>query len=257
MDERFAQGNSLLHRRDAKVKVIVAVAFISVVAISNSFNVVTVALTMAFVVLLFARLEVRQVGKRLLAANTFTIFLCLTLPLTYGGDEFTRFGPFAISNEGIRLAGLIVLKTNCIVLSLIALLGTTRIASLGHALEGLHLPQRLSFLLLFSYRYIFVIYQEYQKLTRAAAMRCFVPSTNIHTYRTYAYLFGMTLVRSWNRATRVHHAMLLRGFNGRLIPLEQRTVEAGDIFFLIIGLALTAAIAALPWYENLLFLSLP
>lgn len=247
MDERFAMGNSLLHRRDPKVKVIVAAAFITVAAISNSFTVVTLALALAFLLLLIARLEPGQVGKRLLAANTFTFFLWLTLPLTYGGEELTRLGPITLSAEGIRLAILISLKTNCIVLSLITLLGTSRIASLGHALEGLHLSRRLCFLLLFSYRYIFVIHQEYQKLNRAAGMRCFVPATTLHTYRTYGYLFGMTLVRSWNRATRIHQAMLLRGFNGRLIPLEQQAVGRNDIIFLVIGLLITAAIASIPF----------
>ncbi len=245
MDERFARGNSLLHRRDPKVKVIVAAAFITVAAISNSFAVVTLALTLAFLLLIVARLEPLQVGKRLLAANTFTLFLWLTLPLTYGGEELTHLGPLTLSVEGIRLATLISLKTNCIVLGLITLLGTSRIASLGHALEGLHVSRRLCFLLLFSYRYIFVIHQEYQKLTRAAGMRCFVPATTLHTYRTYGYLFGMTLVRSWNRAIRVHQAMLLRGFNGRLIPLEQQAIGRNDIFFLIIGLSITAAIASI------------
>lgn len=248
MDERFAAGTSLLHRRDPKVKVIVAAAFITVAAISNSFAVVTLALALAFMLMLLSLLNLRQVFKRLVAANAFTIFLLLTLPLTYGGEEVVRLGPLTLSYGGIRLAILISLKTNAIVLSLIALLGTSRIASLGHALEGLYFSKRLCFLLLFSYRYIFVIHQEYQKLTRAAGMRCFVPATNIHTYRTFGYLFGMTLVRSWNRATRVHQAMLLRGFNGRLIPLEQQAVNRNDFVFLVVGLIITAAIASVPFY---------
>jgi cobalt/nickel transport system permease protein len=247
MEERFAQGNSLLHRRDPKVKVIVAAFFITVVAISNSFVVVTLALALASALTLLSRFEAVPVLKRLLAANTFTLFLWLTLPFTYGGSNHTELGPLLISGDGIRLAGLITLKTNTVVLALLSLLATSRIAGLGHALEGLHVPKRLCFLLLFSYRYIFVIYQEYRKLVRAAQMRCFVPATNIHTYRTYGYLFGMTLVRSWNRATRVHQAMLLRGFNGRLLPLAQQNIGKNDITFLVTTLLLTAAIAAIPF----------
>jgi cobalt/nickel transport system permease protein len=247
MEERFAQGNSLLHRRDPKVKVIVAAFFITVVAISNSFVVVTLALALASALTLLSRFEAIAVLKRLLAANTFTLFLWLTLPFTYGGNNLTELGPLLISGDGIRLAGLITLKTNTVVLALLSLLATSRIAGLGHALEGLHVPKRLCFLLLFSYRYIFVIYQEYRKLVRAAQMRCFVPATNIHTYRTYGYLFGMTLVRSWNRAIRVHQAMLLRGFNGRLIPLAHQTIGKNDITFLVTTLLLTAAIAAIPF----------
>ena len=247
MEERFAQGNSLLHRRDPKVKIIVAAFFITVVAISNSFVVVTLALSLASALTLLSGFEAVAVLKRLLAANTFTLFLWLTLPFTYGGNNLTELGPLLISGDGIRLAGLITLKTNTVVLALLSLLATSGIAELGHALERLRVPKRLCFLLLFSYRYIFVIYQEYRKLVRAAQMRCFIPGTNIHTYRTYGYLFGMTLVRSWNRAIRVHQAMLLRGFNGRLIPLAQQTIGKNDITFLVATLLLTAAIAAIPF----------
>jgi cobalt/nickel transport system permease protein len=247
MDERFAQGDSLLHRRDPKVKIVVAAFFVSLMAVSSSFGVIFSGLAVAAVLVAGSRLPVGAVSKRLLLANSFTLFLWLTLPLTYGGEELSRLGPLEISSEGTRLAALITLKTNTIVLSLIALLATSRIAALGHALEGLRLPRQLCFLLLFSYRYVFVIYQEYRKLTRAAAMRCFVPTTTIHTYRTYGYIFGMTLVKSWNRAARVHQAMLLRGFDGRLIPLEQQSAGRGDIVFLVLGLLLVTGLAALQW----------
>ncbi len=246
MDEKFASGNSILHRRNPRVKIIVAVTFIIVVAISNNFFTQQLALTLALVLVLVSKLSLGDIGKRLLAANSFTVFLWVTLPLTYGGEVIRIWNYLPISLDGVHLAGLITLKTNTIVLSLITLLGTSRIVNLGHALERLHLPSRLCFLLLFSYRYIFVIYQEYQKLNRAAKMRCFRPSTNLHTYRTYGYLFGMTLVKSYNRATRVHQAMMLRAFDGRLIPLRKDNSSPQDFAFLIILLSLILTLAATP-----------
>jgi cobalt/nickel transport system permease protein len=245
MDETFSQGSSFLHKRDPKVKILAATVFVAVIAISNNFTVILSGLVAAVVLLLLAHLAPMAVLKRLAAVNTFTLFLWLTLPLTYGGHDFVRLGSLQLSSEGLLLASIITLKTNTIVLSLIVLLGTSRIANIGHALEGLHLPHRLCFLLLFSYRYIFVIYQEYQKLNRAAVMRCFIPATTIHTYRTVGYLFGMTLVKSWNRASRIHQAMLLRGFNGQLIPLDQQTIARGDYFFLVISLLFSTALTSL------------
>lgn len=246
MDEKFAKGNSVLHRRNPMVKIIVAVAFVVVVAVSKDFLTEILALVLAIALILVAKLSPSDIGKRLLAANSFTLFLWITLPLTYGGELIKIWGNLPLSLDGIHLAGLITLKTNTIVLSLIALLGTSRIVNLGHALERLHLPSRLCFLLLFSYRYIFVIYQEYLKLHRAAQMRCFRPSTNLHTYRTYGYLFGMTLVKSYNRATRIHQAMLLRAFDGQLIPLYRDNNSYQDLAFLILLLSLTLSLAVSP-----------
>ena len=245
MDERFAQGNSLLHRRDPKAKIIAAVAFVSVAATSNSFIVAFVSLFLGVTLFFLTHLPVRLVLKRMIAINTFTLFLWLTLPLTYGGRELTTMGPLSLSAERLQLAALITLKTNAIILAIIALLGTSRIANIGHALETLHCPKKLCFILLFSYRYVFVIYQEYRRLVRAAQMRCFVPATTIHTYRTFGYLFGMTLVKSWNRATRVHQAMVLRGFNGQLIPLSKDIYTTGDTVFLSTLLTLTTILAML------------
>lgn len=231
LDERFAKGNSPLHGCDPRAKIIAACCYIAVVAVAERIDVTLAALGVSLILLLTARLEPGAVLKRLAAANSFTLFLWLTLPFTYGGPELTRLGPLPVSAGGVHIATLISLKTNVIVMAFLALLSTSPIVSIGHGLAALKVPRRLTFLLLFAYRYVFVIYEEYSKLRRAAMMRSFVPATNIHTYRTYGYLFGMTLVRSWNRSQRVYQAMLLRGFNGVLIPLEQSSLKVGDFLF--------------------------
>ncbi len=239
MDERFAQGGSLLHNRDPKAKIIAATALVIVTATTNSYLVAASALAFGITLVLLTNLPLRLVCKRLLVVNSFTFFLWITLPLTYGGNEYIHIFSIPLSREGIMMAALITLKTNGIVMSTIALLSTSTVAAIGGALERLRLPPHLCFILLFSYRYIFVIYQEYQRLVRAAKMRCFVPSTTIHTYRTFAYIFGMTLVKSWNRSTRIQQAMVLRGFDGRLIPLSQNRYTRTDTLFLLAMLSTT------------------
>lgn len=242
MEEPFAGGNSLLHKRDPKAKVLAAVLFIAIIAVTNSPVVAATGLFVSLCLLAFARLPLVPVGKRLLGANTFTLFLWVTLPLTYGAGEQISLGSLLVSKSGLFMAFLITLKTNAIVLCLIALIGTSQFVDIGHALQRLKVPPRLCFLLLFSYRYIFVIHQEYLKLRRAAQLRCFTPQTSLHTYSTYAYLFGMTLVKSWNRAQRVQQAMVLRGFNGRLIPLKSSTMQKDDVIFLLVLIAISGCL---------------
>ena len=245
MDERFAQGSSLLHNRDPKAKIIAATALVIVTATTNSYLVAASALAFGITLVLLTKLPIRLICKRLLVVNSFTFFLWVTLPLTYGGNEFISISSVSLSLDGIMIAALITLKTNAIVLSTIALLSTSTVAAIGNGLESLRLPPHLCFILLFSYRYIFVIYQEYQRLVRAAKMRCFVPSTTIHTYRTFGYIFGMTLVKSWNRATRIQQAMVLRGFDGHLIPLSQNRYTHTDTLFLSVMLSTTLLLTLL------------
>jgi cobalt/nickel transport system permease protein len=232
MFEQFSQGSSFLHRRDTRVKLISAICLTLVLALCQNYRTALLGLGLGILLVCMARLETRQVFYRLLIVNSFVGFLWITLPLTYPGTTLYFIGPLSFSSEGITLATLITIKTNAIILTLIALLATSTTAELGHSLERLGVPVKLCLLLLFSYRYIFVINQEYQRLARAARLRCFRPGTNLHTYRTFGYLFGMTLVKSCHRADRVRQAMMLRGFQGRFLCLNKSMIARSDLFFL-------------------------
>lgn len=230
--EGFSQGDSLLHRIDTRVKLVGTCALTLVIALCHSLYTGLAGMLVGLILLLLSRLGLGQILGRLLVVNSFIAFLWLTLPLTYPGDP-VKLGPMHLSRQGIELATLITIKANAIILVFITLLATATVAELGHGLERLRLPNKLCLLLLFSYRYIFVISQEYQRLARAARLRCFQPGTNLHTYRTYGHLFGMTLVKSWNRAERVGQAMMLRGFHGRFYSLDARVMSRVDIIFLV------------------------
>lgn len=227
------------------MKLVSAMAITLVIALCQDWRTALTGLVCAIMTAHFAKLEFKAVFLRLLVVNSFTIFLWLTLPLTYPGESVATLGPLTISHEGVGLATLITLKTNAVIIFCIALLATSTIADIGHGLGKLKFPPKLCLLLLFSYRYIFVIHQEFQRLTRAAKLRCFQPGTNMHTYRTYGYLFGMTLVKSYHRAERVNQAMMLRGFHGRFYSLNNTHISTTDLFFVSVMLIIAAGLGVM------------
>jgi cobalt/nickel transport system permease protein len=96
---------------------------------------------------------------------------------------------------------------------------------------------------------LFVIEQEYQRLVRAIKIRNFRPKTNLHSYRTYAYLVGMLFVRASERARRVHGAMICRGFHGRFYSLRQFSPHfCNPVFSIITALALILLVT-LEWLK--------
>lgn len=226
--ETFAFGDSPIHRMDPRLRVAMAIFFSIVTAVSNRFPAVCLALVMAACLLGLARLPLRLVLHRLFLVNGLVFFIWLVLPWTYPGTPLFTPGPLVISEEGVRLCALITIKSNAIILALIALTATMPVATLGHALHHLRVPGKLVHLLLMTYRYIFVIETEYQQLMRAARIRCFKPGTNLHTYKTFAYLVGMLFVRAAARGERVHQAMICRGFNGKFICLHEFSFRQTD-----------------------------
>ena len=247
IEEPFSTGNSIIHGLDPRVKIIIVAIFSVVVATSSRFLALLPALAISLFLVTMAKLPTKKVFYRLLLVNGLILFLWLVLPFTYKGQELFAIGPFIATKEGILLAGQITVKSNSILLSMIALLSTTQIFSLGHAMGQLHFPDKITHLFLFTFRYIHVIYQEYHRLINAMKMRGFVPRTNMHTYKSYAYLVGMLLVKSYDRAERIHKAMLCRGFNKKYHSLTQFSLKMEDIFCLSLMLAVISGLAVLQW----------
>jgi len=237
IEEQFSTGESFVHNLDPRVKIIVAILYSIVVAVSSNFSALVPALGVSLFLIVLSKLSIRKVLYRLLLVNGMIIFLWVFLPFTYKGETLFTIGPLAGTKEGVLYASQITVKCNAILLAMVALLSTTTIFTLGHAMGQLYFPDKLTHLFLFTYRYIHVIFQEYKRLTNAMRIRGFIPGTNLHTYRSYAYLVGMLLVRSYDRAERIHKAMLCRGFHGRYYTLTQFSIKIGDIIYLSLMLS--------------------
>ena len=246
IEEPFAQGSSIIHRIDPRFKIVAAGALSIATAISYRFSTLFFAVGLSLLLVVAARLNVTAVLKKLMVVLGFLFLLWLVLPLTYEGEIFARIGPLKIMRPGVILAAQITVKSLSILMMLIALLNTTGLVTLGHAMDRLGIPLKIVHLLLMSYRYIFVIEQEYRRLSRAITIRGFTPGTNLHTYRTYAYLIGMIFVRAAERADQVYKAMRCRGFNGRFYCLAEFPAHHRNWIFA--GL-MTTSIAVLLWLE--------
>jgi len=240
-------GDSLIHRLDPRVKIVVAFLFSVVVAVSNRFLVLLLALGLGLCIALLVRLPVKQFFLRLAPVNLFIIFLWFFLPFTFEGKPLFSVGPLVGTHEGVLYAARISIKSNTIMAVLIALVASTSLLTLGHAMHHLKIPKKLVHLFFFTYRYIDVINKEYLRLINAMKVRGFRPGTNMHTYRTFAYLVGMLLVRSSDRADRVHSAMRCRGFRGNLYSLSAFSLETRDVISLILMLALILVLGVLEW----------
>lgn len=229
--EEFAEGSSLLHRLDPRVKFVSLMPYIIVIALMKGVKYPFIALVISALMIVFARLDMKKLLNRLVAVNIFILFLWVFLPFSYPGEAVLRLGPLSASLEGILFALSVTLKANAIVLATIAVLGTSEVFSLAHALVHLKMPDKLVYLFFFFYRYISVLHEDYSTLKRAISVRAFRPGSNMHTYKTYAYLVGMLIVRSYDHSQRIYNAMLCRGFTGRFPIITHFHMHPWDYAF--------------------------
>ena len=234
ISEPFAIGNSVIHQLDPRIRLAFTILYAFVVALSYQFSVLVMALTISAALIVISQVSITDVFKRVIWVNAFIFMLWLLLPITFKGEILTQIGFLTIYRPGIVLAAQITLKSNAILLVFIALVATMSFSTLGHALFRLRVPEKIVHLLLMTYRYVFVIEQEYLRLIRATKIRGFRPGTNANTYRTYSYVVGMLFVRAAARAERVHQAMLCRGFKGQFYSLQEFQMGSASWVFAIL-----------------------
>jgi cobalt/nickel transport system permease protein len=141
--EEFAAGVSMAHRLDPRIKLVTTIAFSFVVALSGSWPVLLAGLVLAIILVGMAKLPLKKVIRRLAVVNTFILLLWVFLPFSHPGRELFHVGPLSISYEGVWYALAITIKSNAIVLSVMALLATSTVFTLVHALRHLYLPDKL------------------------------------------------------------------------------------------------------------------
>lgn len=250
-DEPFAHGRSVVHGLDPRVRLATAGLFSLCAALLQEPSAAGAALATAMAALFLSRPPLKQLCKRVALVNVFLLFLWLTVPLTMPGTPVLSVGPLTASHEGVALVWLATLKSNAILLAFLALVATMDSPTMGHALDRLGLPTKLVFLFLFTYRYLHVIADEWQRLSTAARLRGFTPRTGMHTYRTIGNMLAMVLVNSFDRSSRVYQAMILRGFQGRFVSVVRFRARLKDAIFALLWLAATAGIVFMDFFPEI------
>ncbi|MFW6269549.1 MAG: cobalt ECF transporter T component CbiQ [Bacillota bacterium] len=229
--ENFSRGSSWIHQLDSRIKLIFTTIFSLLIAGSSNPLMLFQVYILSIILLLSARLNLKVVFKRLMIINLFIMFVWIFIPFTYPGQIIYKLGPLTASEPGIIYAFKITLRTNTIMLFIITLLATSSISSTIQAMKYFYIPDKLIYLFFFVYRYLHVMKKEFKKLYNSMLIRGFKPKTNIHTYKSYAYLIGMLLLRSYERAQKVYEAMLCRGFKGEFYILDRQSLDKNDIIF--------------------------
>ena len=184
MFEELSNGDSFIRHLDPRVKIAVVFFFSILAAVAVRMHVLLWLLSLGILIVVLARVPLPELFRRLIPVNLLIAFLWLFLPFTFAGEPMFSVGSLTVTREGVLYAARISIKSNAMMLMLIALVASTPIFTLGHAMHELGVPQKIVHLFFFTYRYIHVMHREYVRLVNSMKIRGFTPGNNLHTYRT-------------------------------------------------------------------------
>ena len=218
--DTLAAGDTPLHRLDPRAKLLTTVVFILTVV---SFGKYEIGRLLPFflypaVLIGLGELPLTFLLKKVLLVSPFVIFIGIFNPWL-DREVMLQLGPLAISGGWISFISLLLRFTLTIGAALL-LIATTGFAAICMALEKLGAPQVFTVQLLLLYRYIFVLIGESIRMMRAHSLRSFSAKGRI-TYRVFLQMLGNLLLRTIDRAQRIHMAMLSRAFTGEIRIVRQ------------------------------------
>jgi cobalt/nickel transport system permease protein len=243
----------LLEYTDPRIRLISAFVISFTIASLSSLQSAALALFFGVFFTMASGQPVFSLIKRLLLVNTFIIFMWFMLPFSFSspGEIIGSIGPLEVTREGVNLALLLTLKANAILLTIISLLCLGPIHIMAEAARSLGAPNKLVNLFLLSTRYFYVIFAEYERLTQAMKARGFKASFSWHTIKSLSSLLGILLVRSFDRADRIHKAMLARGYTGDLYIRTDFHFQKLDVIFIISSVLITFILVFTEWQTKI------
>jgi len=230
---------SVVHSWDARWKLVVLGALIfTAAAVQKVYSLLLIVLAVLILVLL-AKIPGKVLMKSLKVPFFFLIVIFPVLAITSGGERLCSFGVISIYKKGLITGGIVMVRALSIISISIIIFSSTKLNVLVKAMNFYRIPATFCAIFIFTYRYIFLYFENLGKLLLAAKLRGYKMTKGIkHMSNTVAILVTL-LIRSYEQSERVHHAMQLRGFSGAFPIVHSFSTRWSDVvktfllFFLI------------------------
>jgi cobalt/nickel transport system permease protein len=244
----LAIRDSLFSRFDPRAKLISLLTLVFCIAFTRQLAPLLTGSVIALSLVGIARLPRSWFVVRLVALLVSLLPFALLVPFTISrGATLWELGWLRLTDAGLILALSLILKGVAILSLMLVLFSTAPFHRTTQAARSLGCPRVVILLANLTYRYLFLIVQEFHRLRTALRVRGYRNRANRHSLRTVGNVIGTLIVRSHDRAERVSQAMRCRGFDGQPRSREPFTFRSSDLLLSAILLAIGVGLL---WWDR-------
>lgn len=258
---QYYNSNSIIHRLDARMKVIITISFIVSIFLCKNFVSLGLMIIFTFASIILSAVPVKMILKSLKPIAIIVAFTSiLNIFYVRGGTEFVSWRFIHITSNGIFTAVFMAIRIVCLVAVSSLLTYTTTPTMLTDALEKLMSPLKLikvpvstlAMMMTLALRFIPTLVDEIERITNAQKARgAELDDGNlIQKIKALVPIIVPLFVSSIRRAYELADAMDCRcytGGSGRT-RMKQMKFHIGDMVSLIITAAYIAGIVLLNMY---------
>ena len=234
--DTLSNRDTPVHTLDPRAKLLTTLIFIITVISFGKYEISALIPFFIFPVAIISigNLPFYYLFRKLLIVTPFAIMIGIFNPLI-DREILMHIGPFSISGGWISFAS-IMLRFALTAGSVLVLIACTGFNSVCMALDKMGAPRIFAVQLLFLYRYIFVLINEASRVANARSLRSFDGKGK--GIKVFGYLLGHLLLRTIDRAQRIHLAMLCRGFDGEIKIRRRLNIGMKEVLFTLIMVGL-------------------
>ncbi len=229
--DTISRQDTFVHRLDPRIKVLTTLVFIVCVVSFGKYDISALVPFLVYPVFLvvLGDLPAAYLLRKVMFAAPFAVLIGIFNPLL-DQEVLLQVGPLGLSGGWVSFIS-ILLRFTITVGAALVLLATTGYHDVCMAIEKMGVPQVFVVQLLFLYRYLFVLVDEASRMVRARSLRSFQGKGL--GVRVFGSMAGHLLLRTMDRAQRIHLAMLCRGFDGTIRPFHPLRVRGWEVVFLM------------------------
>ena len=245
--DAYAEMDSFVHRLEPRTKIISFGILIVSAVFAGTIPAALLFLLVAAALLLASRLPLAFILRRVKVICVFVVPILVLMPVTVAGTPLFSAGPVVVSAEGLSFAVLVTIRSVAAILLVITMLGTQRFDTTLKGLALLRVPGIIIQMLLFTYRYIYVMIDEFLRIWSSMRAKGYAFRFTRHGLAMIGNGIGMLLIKSYERAERVYQAMIGKGYTGRPISFSSFTVTATDCLFCAAAILCAVFVSIHPW----------
>jgi cobalt/nickel transport system permease protein len=242
--EETARRRGLMQTLDPRVRLIGVLALLAAVIISRRILVVATLFGLAVALALLSRVSLITLATRVwLIVLGFSGVIAIPALFTTPGRTVLASGNMAITEQGVRTAGLLVLRVETAVTLTTLLILCTPWNHVLKALRALRLPREVIAMLAMTYRYVFLLVDTAAQMFESRRSRTVGVLKSAEQRQIATRTAGVLLSKSMALSNDVYFAMQSRGFRGDVQILSDFRMKTWDYVGLL--LFLSAAILAI------------
>ena len=242
--EQLAAGRGLLQAFDPRVRLAGIFSLVVATTVSRRLSVIVFLFAVAVLMALSSGIRLRTLLTRVwLVVLGFTGVIALPAILITPGNPVAGFGGFAVTEQGLRTAALLVLRVETAVTLTTALVLCTRWAHILKSLRAVRMPAEVITMLMMTHRYIFLFIETANQMFESRRSRMIGALSGAEQRRVASRTAGVLLSKSIDLSEEVYLAMQSRGFRGDIQLITEFRMHALDYAGLAACLAFAAAAA--------------